>query len=87
VILGGRRSQFGEEVTALIKKTIGIKASTEKETGNVLAIIHEAFEKAELITPTAMEPVATMALLEKPSNSTDDRTLKEQVAETTAFVH
>lgn len=84
--LTGRQREFGDEAAALIAKVIGVNALTEKETRNVLAIIHAAFEEPENIPEAAREPIATFQLLQNLAGATNDEGLKEEIAETVAFV-
>lgn len=83
---GGQPRQFGDEAAALITKIIGVNALNETETLNVLAIVHAAFENPERLSPITREPVATLPLLRSLADATDSASLKEQIAETVAFV-
>jgi hypothetical protein len=76
----------GDEAGASIAKTIGINALTEDETRNVLAIVRAAFEMPERIPQAAREPSATLLLLQNLSNAADHDSLKQQIAETIAWV-
>jgi hypothetical protein len=79
---GGR----GDEVAGLIARLIGVNALSDDETRNVLAIIHATFEKPETIAPSARVPSKTLQLLQHLSDLTDQGSLKQQVADTMAYV-
>lgn len=74
----GRR---GDEAGALILKMIGPNALTPDETRNVLSIVRTAFDK-----PSAKDPSQTLILLQTLGLSTGDDGLKQQIAETAAYV-
>lgn len=76
----------GDEAAGLITKLIGANALTEGETGNVLSIIRAAFEKPDLIPQAVKDPVATMLLLRYLANAVEQESLKQQIAETVAYV-
>jgi hypothetical protein len=78
--------QRGDEAGALIMKVIGVNALDEDEARNVLAIVRAAFEKPELIPQAAKEPSETLRLLRNLADSTGQPSLKQQIAETMAYV-
>jgi hypothetical protein len=79
---GGR----GDETADLISKLIGVNALSEEETRNSLALIRAAFEKPESIQPLAKHPSKTLLLLRHLADSTDQDSLKREIAETIAYV-
>jgi hypothetical protein len=81
-----RSRQLGDEAAALIMKTIGVNTLSADETRNVLSIIRAAFEKPDLIPQAAKDPSETLLLLRNLANSTDQESLKQQIAETMAYV-
>jgi hypothetical protein len=78
--------QHGDEAGALIMKVIGVNALNEDEVRNVLSIIRAAFEKPEFIPQAAKEPSETLRLLRNLADSTSQEGLKQQIAETIAYV-
>jgi hypothetical protein len=78
--------QHGDEAGDLIEKIIGANALTADETRNVLSIVRAAFSRPEIIPQAARSPQRTILLLQTLADSTTDATLKEQVAETLAWV-
>jgi hypothetical protein len=84
---GVKFQQRGNEAGAVIAKIIGANALSEDETRNVLAIIRTAFEKPDRIPQAAKDPSRTLGLLKTLSDSTDQESLKQQIAETVAYVH
>jgi hypothetical protein len=60
---------------------------SEDEIPNVLAIVRTAFEKPERIPQAARDPSRTLGLLQTLADSTDRESLKQQIAETIAYVH
>lgn len=78
--------QLGDEAGALIMKMIGVNALNEDETRNVLSIVRAAFEKPERIPQEAKNPSRTLLLLRTLSDSTSRESLKQQIAETMAYV-
>jgi hypothetical protein len=83
---GARSRQRGDEAAALITKMIGSNALGEDEMRNVLSIIRAAFEKPDRIPQAAKDPSATLLLLRNLVNSTEPGSLKQQIAETMAYV-
>lgn len=79
---GGR----GDEVAGLIARLIGVNALSEDETRNVLAIIRATFEKPETIALSARVPSKTVPFLQHLADLTDQGSLKQQIAETIAYV-
>jgi hypothetical protein len=86
ISLSSSRGGLGDETADLISKMIGVNALNEKETRNVLAVIRAAFEKLETIAPEAREPSRTLVFLRHLSERTDPDSLKQQIAETIAYV-
>ena len=84
--LQSSRGGLGDEVGDLIAKLIGVNALSEDETQNVLAIIHATFEKPERIPQPARDPSRTVHLLRHLADSTDQESLKQQIAATIAYV-
>jgi hypothetical protein len=78
--------QPGDEAGALIMKAIGANALNEDETRNVLSIVRAAFEKPDRIPQTAKNPSSTLLLLRNLADATDQASLKQQIAETVAYV-
>jgi hypothetical protein len=77
-ILGNMREaprKMTGEAGTLLTQLIGPNALNEKETQNALVILHDAHDKD-----------ATLALLRNLLDSTDQPSLKQQIAETMAFV-
>jgi hypothetical protein len=81
-----RTRELGDGAGARIAKIIGVNALTEEETRNVLSILHAAFEQPDRIPEEAKEPSATVLLLLNLANSAGGGSLKQQIAETLAFV-
>ncbi len=79
---GGR----GDEVAGLIARLIGVNALSENETRNVLAIIHATFEEPETIALYARVPSKTVPFLQHLADLTDQGSLKQQIADTIAYV-
>jgi len=80
-----RTRERGDAAGALIAKIIGVNALTEEETGNVLSILHAAFEQPDRIPEEARDPSASVLLLLNLVNSASNE-VKQQIAETLAFV-
>jgi hypothetical protein len=83
---GGRLRQPGDEAAAFITKMIGANAFTDDETRNVLTIISTAFEKPDRVPQAAKDPSATLLLLRTLAKATDQESLRQQIAETMAYV-
>jgi len=83
---GVRRRQIGDQAAALVTEMIGANALTEDETRNLLSIIRAAFEKPDRIPDAAKEPSATSLLLRRLLAATEQASLKQQIAETMAYV-
>ena len=81
-----RTRALGDAAGALIAKIIGVNALTDEEALNVLSILHAAFEKPDRIPEEAKDPSATVLLLLNLANSASEAHLKQQIAETMAFV-
>jgi len=81
-----RLRQPGDEAAALITKMIRANAFTDGETRNVLSVIRAAFETPDRIPPAAKDPSATLSLLRNLANATEQESLKQQIAETIAYV-
>jgi hypothetical protein len=80
------RGGLGDETADLITTLVGVNALDEDQTRNVLAILRAAFEKPETIAPSAKYPSRTLLLLRHLTDSTDQESLKMQIAETIAYV-
>ena len=78
--------QLGDEAGALIAKIIGANALDDDETRNVLSIIRAAFEKPDRIPQAAKDPSRTLGLLRNLVEGTGQESLKQQIAETMAYV-
>jgi antitoxin component HigA of HigAB toxin-antitoxin module len=70
----------GDEAAALISKSIGSNALSDKEMRKVLAVIRAAFEKRN-IPEAAKNPVATLVLLQNMADVTEQEDLKQEIAE------
>ena len=86
ISLSSSRGGLGDETADLIGKLIGVNALSEKETQNALAAIRAAFEKPETIAPDTRVPSRTLAFLRHLAEVTDQDGLKQQIAETIAYV-
>jgi len=84
---GVKFKQRGDQASAVIAKIMGANALSEDEIRNVLAIVRSAFEKPEHIPLAAKDPSRTLGLLRTLSDSTDQESLRRQIAETVAYVH
>jgi len=69
---------------ASISGLVGVNALTEKETQNVIAMIHAVYEGRYRAPQTARPEL--ILLLQQLSDETDQVSLKQQLAETIAFV-
>ena len=76
----------GDEAGNRILKLIGMNALSENETRKVLSIIRVAFERPERIPPGSKDPFRTSLLVRQLADSTDQESLKQQIAETMAYV-
>jgi hypothetical protein len=81
-----RPGRLGGEAGALIANMIGPNALSAEETRNVLSIVRAAFEKPDRIPQAAKDPSGTLLLLRNLADSTDQESLKQQIAETMAYV-
>ena len=79
---GGR----GDEVAGLIARLIGVNGLSDDETRNVLAIIQATFEKPETIALSARVPSKTVQFLQHLADLTDQGALKQEIADTAAYV-
>lgn len=86
VSLRSSRGGRGDEVAGLIARLIGVNALSDDETRNVLAILHFAFEKPESIASSARVPSKTLQFLHHLADLTDQDSLKQQIADTIAYV-
>jgi hypothetical protein len=86
IALQSSRGGLGDETADLIGTLIGVNALYEDETRNLLAIIHAAFEKPETIQPSAKNPSITLLLLRQVADFTGQDSLKQEIAETIAYV-
>jgi hypothetical protein len=83
----GRHSGLpGDESGALIVKIIGVNALSGDETRNVLAIVRTAFEEPDRIPQASKGRSETLSLLRTLANSTDEEGLKQEIAETMAYI-
>ena len=81
-----KSSKRGDETADLISTLIGVNALTEEETRKVLTILRAAFEKPETIQALAKNPSRMLLLLRRLEDSTDQDSLKREIAETIAYV-
>jgi hypothetical protein len=81
-----KSGRLGNEAGALIAKIIGANALNEDETRNVLSITRAAFEKPDRIPQPAKDPSGTLRLLQNLADSVRPQSLKQQIAETMAFI-
>ncbi len=86
ISLQSSRGGLGDEVAGLVARLIGANALGDHETRNVLAIIHAAFETPETIALSARVPSKTLEFLRHLADLTDQDSLKQQIAETIAYV-
>lgn len=86
ISLQSSRGGLGDEAGDLIMNLIGVNALNEDETRNVLSIIRAVFEKPDSIPQAAKDPSRTLRLLRNLADSTDQQSLKQQIAETMAYV-
>jgi len=77
---------LGDEVAGLIQRLIGVNALSDDETRNVLEIIHATFEKPDTLAPSARVPSKTLQFLRHLADLTDSDRLKQQIADTIAYV-
>lgn len=77
---------LGDEVAGLIAQLIGVNALSDAETRNVLAIVHATFERPETIALSARVPSKTLQFLQHLTDITDQDSLKQQIADTIAYV-
>ena len=77
---------LGDETADRIMKLIGVNALRDDEMRNVLTIIRAAFERPESIAPSAKAPTKTLLFLRHLADSTDQDSLKKQIAETIAYL-
>jgi hypothetical protein len=76
----------GDEAGNRVLTLIGVNALSENETRKVLSIIQVAFEKPERIPPGSKDLSRTSLLLQQLADSTDQESLKQQIAEAMAHV-
>jgi hypothetical protein len=86
-VSGVKMGVHGDDAGASIAKMIGTNALSEDETRNALSMIRTAFEKPDRIPQSARDPSGTLGLLQTLADSTDQESLKQQIAETAAYVH
>jgi hypothetical protein len=77
---------FGDETGALIMKIIGVNALSEGELQNVLSVIRAAFENPKRIPQGARNPSETLRLLRGLADSSDQESLKHEIAESMEYV-
>jgi hypothetical protein len=78
--------RLGDEAGDLIIKMIGVNALSDGEIRNVLSIIRAAFEKPESIPQASKEPSRTLLLLRNLAQFTEQESVKQQIAETVAYL-
>ncbi len=81
-----RKGQLGDRAASLIQNIIGENALIDDEARNVLSIIRAAFERPDRIPPDAKDPSATLLLLRKLADSTEQESLKQEIAQTLTLV-
>ncbi|HXN46765.1 MAG TPA: hypothetical protein VN893_09025 [Bryobacteraceae bacterium] len=81
-----RKGQLGARAAALIQNLIGENALTGDEVRNVLSIIHAACERPDRIAQAEKDPSATLLLLRRLADATEQESLKQDIAKTVAFV-
>ncbi len=81
-----RKGQLGGRAAAQIQSLIGEDVLTGDEARNVLSIIHAAFETPDRIPQGEKDPSATLLLLRKLADSAEQDSLKQEIANTAAFV-
>jgi hypothetical protein len=86
ISLQSSRGGLGDEAGDLIMNLVGVNALNEDETRNVLSIVRALFEKPESIPQSARRPSRTLLLLRNLADSTDQEGLKQQIAETMAYL-
>ncbi len=86
ISLSSSSGGLGDETAELIGKLIGVNALSEKETRNALTVIRAAFEKPQTIAPDARDPSRTLVFLRHLAELTGQDALKQQIAETIAYV-
>jgi len=77
---------LGDDVAGLIAHLVGINALSDAEIRTLLAVIRAAFERPDTIAPSARSTVKTLALLHRLADFTDEPSLKQQIADTIAYV-
>jgi hypothetical protein len=77
---------WGDDAAGMIRKFTGPNALNPVEVRNVLSIVREAFADPRRIPASARNPLETAKLLQTLSASTDQQDLKQQIAETLAWV-
>jgi hypothetical protein len=86
ISLSSSKGALGDETADLIARLIGVNALSDGEARNVLVLIRAAFEKPQTIAPGAREPSRTLLFLRRLAERTDRDSLKQQIAETIAWV-
>jgi hypothetical protein len=76
----------GDQAAHRILELIGVNALSENETRKALSIVRVAFERPERILPGSSGSSRTSLLLRQLADSTDEGDLKQQIAETMAYV-
>jgi len=84
---GVASGQHGDEAGALIMKVIGVNALSDDEARNVVAIVRAAFDKPDFIPPAARNPSETLRLLRSLADSTGRESLRQEIAQTMAYLH
>ena len=76
----------GDGTAELIANLIGVNALSNNEIRNVLAIIHDAFDKPETLAPGAKYPGRSLKLLHHLADFADDTGLQREITETLEYV-
>jgi hypothetical protein len=84
--LQSSHGKLGDEVGQLIQQLIGANALSESEIRNVLSIIRATFQHPEMIPQSSRNPSRTLLLLQHLADATDEFALKQQIAETVAYL-
>ena len=77
---------YGDQAAAMIAKLIGVNGLSDEETENVIRIVRAAFEKSGRIPREAHDPSATLVLLRRLADATQQASLKQRIAETINYV-
>jgi hypothetical protein len=80
------KGALGDETADLIDRLIGPNALSDRETRNVLELIHAAFANPETIAPDARAPSRTLGFLRHLAERADQDALRQQIADTIAYL-